>query len=64
MFKFCIYCEGGLLYDSGEFHEYIYDTYEDAEDEAKLDIEGRVQTDKAYGQPVDNDYYWYEIEEV
>jgi hypothetical protein len=61
MYKYQIWCEAGLLYDSEENSQNIYDDPEEAEVDAKADVESYIESAEFNATEED---YWYEIEEV
>ena len=41
MFKYILYYDGGFMCDSADLG-YVYETEEDAKEEAEMEIEGRI----------------------
>lgn len=66
MYKYQIWSDAGLIYDSEEMSEMSYETYDEAEEEAKLDIKFRVNEHLADPDCIETreeleDDYWYEV---
>jgi hypothetical protein len=61
MYKYQIWCESGLLYDSEENSEMIFDDFDEAESEAVDHVQSYFDEAESETEP---DEYWYDIEEV
>lgn len=65
MHKYILYYDGGFLEDSSETNDgYLYDTPEDATEEAKAEIEGRIDCWEIDGVEFDRELFEFIIEEV
>ena len=65
MYKYKIYYDGGLLGDSSEMNEgYIYETEEETDEEAGIEIESRIADWELDGCEYERELFEIIIEEV
>ena len=65
MYKYKIYYDGGLLCDSSEMNEgYIYETEEETDEEAGIEIESRIADWELDGCKYERELFEVIIEEV
>ena len=63
MYKYILYYDGGWLRDSAELG-YVFDTEEEANEEAEMEIESRITDWKIEGADYERELFEVIIEEV
>lgn len=63
MYKYIISYDGGILRDSSD-HDYVYESYEEAKEEASLDKESFIDGWKANGCEYEEELFDIEIDKV